>query len=365
VKPLARRNILKIKTYQPGKPIEELERELKIKGAVKLASNENPLGPSPKAVAAIKRHLTQINRYPIGDCFYLRMALAAKLRVKPKELIFGNGSDELIVLATKAFIEKGDEVIIARPTFLIYEIASLIAGARIKFAPLKNFRYDLPAMKKMIGPKTKIVFLANPDNPTGSYVTKAELKQFLQGLPKNLLIFLDEAYFELVEEKDYPNGLRYFRSRNLIVGRTFSKAYGLSGLRIGYALAKPYLIECMEKVREPFNVNRLAQVAAEAALKDKSFLARYRRLLRREKRYLYQEFEKLGLPYLKSATNFIVFKLKKDARPLYERLLRKGVIVREMSGWKLKNFIRVTIGKAKENRKFIQALKEIIKKQEA
>ncbi|NQT00180.1 MAG: histidinol-phosphate transaminase [Candidatus Omnitrophica bacterium] len=355
---LARKDILKIKPYLPGRPIDEVKRSLKLKRVIKLASNENALGPSPKAIQAIKRALSGVNRYPDGDCFYLKQKLARKLRLSPKNLIFGCGSDELIVLAVRAFVNKNDEVVIARPTFLIYELVSRIAGAKIKFVPLKDLRYDLVGMKKAISSRTKIVFIANPDNPTGTYVSKNELDSFLRGLPKDLIVFIDEAYYELVAKRDFPNSLRYINKGNVIVARTFSKAYGLSGLRIGYGLSSPRLIDYMNRVREPFNVNSLAQVAALAALDDSRHLARTRRLLSRGKAYLYKNLRELNLSYIESVTNFVLIDAGKGAERIYQQLMKKGVIVRHMRVWGMNNFIRVTVGTMPENRRFIAALKQ-------
>lgn len=357
---LARSDILKVKPYEPGKPIEEVQRELGLKTVIKLASNENPLGPSPKAVEAIRRALSNLNRYPDGNCFYLKQKLASRLKVKPQNLIIGNGSDELIVLAIRAFVNKGEEVIISRPTFLVYEIASRVVGAKITFVPLKNFRYDLPSIKKKITPRTKMVFIANPDNPTGSYVNKREVDTFLKGLPKSVIIYFDEAYAEVVGERDYPETLKYLGRKNIVIARSFSKAYGLAGLRIGYAVAKPEVINYMNRVREPFNVNSLAQVAARAALDDKLFLKRTRSLLKKEKKYLYSNFKRLGFKYIPSATNFILVDTGKNSSGIFKRLLKLGIIVREMKAWKLNTFIRVTIGTKGENRKFIKALEKIM-----
>ncbi len=357
---LPRKEILEIRNYQPGKPIEEVQRELGLKDVIKLASNENALGPSPKAVEAIKKYLKNINRYPDGSCFYLKKALAKKLEVKEDRIIIGNGSDELIILALKAFLEPGDEVIVARPTFLIYEIASRIQGAKIKVVPMKDFRYDLKAMKEKISKDTRFVFIANPDNPVGTYVTKDELEEFLQGLPKDLIVFLDEAYFEFVDKEDYPNGLEFLNDKDLIVTRSFSKAYGLAGLRIGYGISRALIIKYMNAVREPFNVNSIAQVAGIAALEDREFIQRTKRLIREGRRFLYTEFEKLDLCYIPSVTNFILFEAGRDARLIAMKLLRRGVIVREMGAWGLENFIRVTIGTEKENRRFIEELKRVI-----
>jgi histidinol-phosphate aminotransferase len=357
---LARRSILNIKPYEPGKPIEEVRRELGLKDVIKLASNENPLGPSPKALMAIKKHLPFINRYPEGSCFYLRQALAKRLNLKPEQFVFGNGSDELIVLALRAFADEGDEVIVATPTFLIYEIASTIQGAKIKKVPMKYFKYDLKAMKEEITKNTRLVFIANPDNPNGTYVTRYELEAFLKGLAETVVVFIDEAYFDLVAEKDYPNGIDYISENNVVVTRSFSKSYGLAGLRIGYGMSKPEIIKCMESVREPFNINSLAQAGALGALKDKKFLAKTKKTVQEGKRFLYTEFKKLGLRYVPSVTNFILFETGGDTSEVCKKLLKKGVIVRDMRGWGMDSFIRVTVGTEKENKRFIGELKKII-----
>ena len=357
---LPRKNILKIKPYIPGKPIKEVKRQFRLKNVIKLASNENALGPSRKAVQAVKAALGEINRYPDGGCFYLKKKLAQRLKVSTRNLIFGCGSDEIIVLAIRAFVEGGDEVIIARPTFLIYELASRIADAKIRFIPLKDFRYDLGAMKKAITPRTKIIFIANPDNPTGTYVNEREVDEFMRGLPSNVIVYFDEAYYELVDKKDFPNTLKYLNSRNIIVARTFSKAYGLSGLRIGYGIARSQIINCLNKVREPFNVNSLAQVAAFSALDDKAHLLRTGKMLKEGKDYLYKNFQKLNLTFVESVTNFILVKVGSRTQRICEQLLGKGIIVRKMRAWGMNNFIRVTIGTMPENRKFIKVLREII-----
>ncbi|MFC1632278.1 histidinol-phosphate transaminase [Candidatus Omnitrophota bacterium] len=357
---LARKNILQIKPYVPGKPIAEIKRKLGLKQVIKLASNENALGPSPKAVRAIRASLDQINRYPDGDSFYLRQKLARKLKLAPENLIFGCGSDELIVLAIRAFVNAGEQAIIARPTFLIYNLAARIAGAKVKFVPLKGLRYDLVAMKKAITRKTKIIFIANPDNPTGSYVTKKEVAEFLRGLPKNVIVFFDEAYFELVSKKDFPDTLKYLNKRNVIITRTFSKAYGLSGLRIGYGIASRRMIDFMNRVREPFNVNSLAQAAALAALDDSAHLARTRKLLGEGFGYICRNLKQMNLPYTESVTNFVLIRVGPQAAAIYQRLLTNGVIVRKMQAWGMKDFIRVTIGTMPENRRFIKELKTII-----
>ncbi|MFH1045811.1 MAG: histidinol-phosphate transaminase [Candidatus Omnitrophota bacterium] len=355
--------MLHITPYVGGRPIEEIQREFKIKDVIKLASNENALGPSPKAVAALKKALGEIHRYPDGDCYYLRNKLAEKLKLKPENLVFGCGSDEIIVLAVRAFVNSGDEVVIAKPTFLIYEIASALAGAKITFVPLKGFRYDLRAMKSAITPKTKMVFIANPDNPTGTYVNKKEVAEFMRGLPENLLVYFDEAYYELVDKKDFPDSFEYLGKQPLIIARTFSKAYGLSGLRIGYGIAEAKIIDYLNRAREPFNVNSLAQVAALAALDDQAHLKRTRELLKEAKGYLYKSFRQLGIDFIPSVTNFVVMNIGPRSATIYRELLKKGVIVRDMSCWGLNQFLRVTMGTMRENKKFIQALKEALAKE--
>lgn len=358
---LARKEILKIKPYIPGKPIEELKRQFRLKEAVKLASNENALGPSAKALQALKGALCGINRYPDGDCFFLKKRLAQRLNLAPKNLIFGCGSDEIIVLAIRAFVNKDEEVIIVRPTFLIYELASRIAGAKIKFVPMKDFRCDLKAMKRAISAKTKMVFIANPDNPVGTYVNQKEVDEFMKGLPRNLIVYFDEAYYELAAKSDFPKTLKYLKRNNVIISRTFSKAYGLSGLRVGYGISSPKIIDYLNRVREPFNVNTLAQVAAFSALDDREHLARTRAMLQEGKSYLYKSLKELNLAFIESVTNFILIKAGPRAEVIYQRLLRKGVIVRNMQAWGMNNFLRVTIGTMAENRKFIKALKEVIR----
>lgn len=357
---IPRKSILNIRPYKPGKPIEEVKREFGLKDVIKMASNENPFGPSPKALRAIKKALSTINRYPDGGCFYLRQALSKRLKVTKEQFIFGNGSDELIVLALRAFVNEGDEVVVARPTFLIYELASKIQGAKIKSVPTRYFKYDLKAMKNAINKNTRLVFIANPDNPNGTYVTRYELEIFLKDIPDSVLVFIDEAYFDFVEEKDYPNGLDYISRNNVIVARSFSKSYGLAGLRIGYGVSNSEVIRYMESVREPFNVNSVAQSAGLAALKDRKYLSKVKRMTQAGKRFLYSELKDLGLRYIPSVTNFVLVELGKNTEHICKRLLKKGVIVRNMKGWGMDTFIRVTVGRDKENRRFIQELKGII-----
>lgn len=356
---MVNQNILKIKPYIPGKPIEEVKRELKLKQAIKLASNESPFGPSPKVLRAINKAAKSLNRYPDGSCFYLRQKLAKKLGVAEDQLIFGNGSDENIVMAMRAFINPGDEAIIASPTFLIYEIAATICAAKIASVPLKNFKYDLQAMKQAITQRTKIIFIANPDNPTGTYANKDEVSEFLKGIPEEVIVYFDEAYYEIVSEKDYPDTMSLLRQgKNIIIARTFSKAYSLAGLRVGYAISTKEKIDFMNRCREPFNVNSLAQAAALASLDDNKNLLKLRKAVKLGKEYFYKNFKELGIEYVPSAANFILMDMT-DAT-IAQKLLKQGVIVRDMSGWGIPNFIRVTIGTQKENEKFIKTLRRIL-----
>ncbi|MBU2473504.1 MAG: histidinol-phosphate transaminase [Candidatus Omnitrophica bacterium] len=349
----------KINSYKPGKPIEEVKRALGLEEVYKLASNENPFVPF-FIRKAINNELKNINRYPESGSFYLRQKLAKKLKVCPEQLVFGNGSDELIVLALKAYIEKGDEVVVSFPTFLIYEIQAKIAGAKILRVPAVNLAYDLEKIAKKVTKNTKIIFIANPDNPTGTYLNRCQVERFLAKIPKRVLVFFDEAYFEFVPG-DFPQTLKILKKRgNIIVARTFSKAYGLAGLRIGYGVTTKEIAAVLNKIREPFNINRFAQVAAWELLNNQSFVRKTVSYVNQEKKYLYRELAKCDLSFIASATNFVVVNFKKNTESLNTYLLSKGVIIRELSGWGLPSYFRVTIGLKKENKKFIKHLKEYI-----
>jgi histidinol-phosphate aminotransferase len=358
---LVRRGLDKIAVYKPGKPIEEVKRALRLKKVYKLASNEIPFSPF-YIRKVILRELENINRYPESACFDLRKTLAKKLRVREEQIVFGNGSDELITLTLRAVVEKGDEVVVAYPTFLIYEIQAKIQGAKVIRVPLKGFRYCLTKMAEKINRNTKLVFIANPDNPTGTYVTNSEVKNFLQKIPRSTLVYFDEAYFEFAP-KDFPKTIEFLKKRgNIIFVRTFSKAFGLAGLRIGYGVTTKEFAATLNKIREPFNINRFAQVAALAALKNNSFLKKALLCIKREKEYLYEKLRNLNISFVESATNFILIDFKKDTKKLANYLLNKGVIIRQMDGWGLKNFFRVTIGTHKENEKFIENFIGYLKK---
>jgi len=356
-----KKSLRKLKAYKPGKPIEELKRKLKLKEIYKLASNENPFIPFYIKEVVLKE-ITNINRYPEANCFYLRKALARKLKVKEEQLVFGNGSDEIIVMALRGFCNADSNVVVGYPTFLIYELQAKVTGVEIKRVPLKNYRYDLEGMAKAIDKKTSIVFIANPDNPHGTYLSHREIEKFLSKIPKSVLVFFDEAYSEFAPKHNFPRSLYFLNKRgNIIVSRTFSKAYGLAGLRIGYAVTAPSTADVLNKIREPFNVNRFAQVAATVALKNSSFLKKTVNYINKEKDYFYHYFEKLGLEYVKSATNFILVNFKKDTQSLYEYLLKRGIIIRQLRGWGLKNYFRVTVGLHKENLAFMRYFKSYLK----
>jgi histidinol-phosphate aminotransferase len=351
------RDFSNINPYKPGKPIEEVKRALGLKEVYKLASNEIPFVPSyiKKAVLA---EIENINRYPEGGSFYLRELIAKKHGVKPEQIVFGNGSDEVIALAITAAVAPGDEVIISHPTFLVYEIQALVRMACVTRVPFKNCKYDLEAMAAAVTEKTKIVIIANPDNPTGTYCTLNEIESFLGKIPKSVLVFFDEAYFEFAP-KGFPDSLKILNRRgNIIFSRTFSKAFGLAGVRLGYGISTPEIAAVLNNIREPFNINRFAQVAAIAALRDKTFVKKVVAYNNKEKAYFYKELDRLKITYVKSATNFIMIDFKGDTTALNDYLLKNGVIIRELKGWGLPGFFRVTTGLHKENIKFIDCLKK-------
>ena len=347
--------------YAPGKPIEEVEREYGIANSAKLASNENPLGPSPKAMGVIRDRLNQLHLYPDGDCFYLKCALANKLGVNPEQLIFGNGSNELIELAVRTFMRPGDEAVMARQAFVVYQLVVQAAGGVSKVVPLSNFTHDLPAIGAAIGPKTRVVFLANPNNPTGTIYRRDEWEDFLQRVSSRVLIVVDEAYFEYVEDPDYADSLRYHNhGKTLLTLRTFSKLYGLAGLRIGYGIATKEIVDLLHRVRQPFNVNAVAQWAALAALEDHEHVARSLDVNRQGMKYLMHEIADLGLEQVPSRANFILMRVG-NGNQVFQQMLAQGVIVRPMAVYDLPEYVRVTIGTMEENRKFIETLKKVIK----
>lgn len=359
---LIRPAILEIKPYEPGKPIEEVEREIGISGVIKMASNENPFGPSPDAVAAMREVLEKIHLYPDGNCFYLKQGLSAHLRVPEASLIIGNGSDEILKFLAEAFLNEGEETIMAVPSFSEYVfVTQLMAGCLIR-VPSRNFKHDLAAMAERVGPRTKLIFICNPNNPTGTIVTRAEIEAFLDRLPEQVVVVFDEAYHEYVMDEAYPDTLDYIKQGrpNVITLRTFSKIYGLAGLRIGYGVAAPALISWLMRVREPFNVNMLAQVGALAALNDACHVSCTRKMNNEGKDYLYQQFTEMNLTYVPTEANFMLVNVQQDARSVFKRLLAEGVIVRSGDIFGLPEYLRVTIGTTGQNMRFIEALKKVL-----
>jgi histidinol-phosphate aminotransferase len=353
--------IRKLVPYQPGKPIEEVEREYGIVNSIKLASNENPLGPSPKAVQAMRDKLEQLHLYPDGDCFYLKSALANKLEINAEGLIFGNGSNELIELAVRTFMRPGDEAVMAHQAFVVYQLVVQASGGVGKIVPLRNFAHDLVAMGEAIGPKTRIVFLANPNNPTGTIYRRDEWERFLRRVSPDVLIIVDEAYFEYVRDANYPNSLKYHdQGKTLLTLRTFSKLYGLAGLRIGYGVTSEEIAGLLHRVRQPFNVNAAAQWAALAALEDHDHVSRSLNANRQGMEYLSKEIAELGLEQVPSQANFILLRVG-SGNDVFRQLLAQGIIVRPMAAYELPEYVRVTVGTMEENQKFIEALKKVIR----
>ncbi len=348
-----------IQPYVPGKPIEELERELGISESVKLASNENPIGPSPAAINAI-RNPAEINRYPDGGGYYLTQALSQMLGIAQDELILGNGSNEVIDIAVKTYMQDGDEAVMAVPSFVVYAMAVKAVGGTPVQIPLNEYTHDLAAMAGAIIPRTKMVFIANPNNPTGTLNKQAEFDALMTSIPDTVLVVIDEAYYEYVTDPEYAQSMKYFGSdKNILILRTFSKMYGLAGLRIGYGIGKKELLSDMNRTREPFNTNTLAQEAARAALTDTEHVSRSRTCNEEGKRYLYDEFRNLGIAFVPTEANFIYMPIN-DAPTIHKRLLEQGIIIRPMGP----NAIRVTIGLPEENRRFVQALKNVLNRRQ-
>lgn len=345
--------------YAPGKPIEEVEREYGISNSIKLASNENPLGPSPKALSAIREKLDQLHLYPDGDCFYLKRILAKKLGIDPEQLIFGNGSNELIELAVRTFMRPGDEAVMAHQAFVAYQLVVQAAGGVSRIVPLRDFTHDLTAMAQGVSSKSRIVFLANPNNPTGTIYRREEWERFLRQVPPDVLIIVDEAYFEYVEDPGYPDSAQYHdNGKTVLTLRTFSKLYGLAGLRIGYGIGPKEITGLMHRIRQPFNVNAAAQWGALAALEDHEHVRRSLDVNRQGMEYLTKEIAKLGLEQVPSHANFILMRVG-NGDSVFKQLLRQGIIVRPMGAYELPAYVRVTVGTMEENRRFIEALRKI------
>ena len=350
-------HIASLVPYVPGKPIDELERELGIPRAVKLASNENPLGPSPKAMAVLVGAAATLHRYPDGGAYRLRAALADRYKLSSDHVILGNGSDEILGLLARAFLSPGDEAVMADQTFVIYKMEVTAAHGKPVIVPLKQWRHDLSAMADAITSRTRLIFICNPNNPTGTMVTAADVHAFMQRVPDNVIVVFDEAYYEYVHDRDFPDSLSWvLQQRNAIVLRTFSKIYGLAGLRVGYGLTTPEIAGYLNRVRPPFNVNTMAQGAALAALHDDEHVARSRALNASEMVTVEASLMALGFQPLPSQANFLFFDVGRDGRVVFEALLRLGIIVRHIEG----RLLRVTIGLPEENRYFLDALKKVL-----
>ncbi|WP_457679826.1 histidinol-phosphate transaminase [Thermovibrio sp.] len=356
-------HIKKVKVYEPGKPEEELKRELGLKEIVKLASNENPLGPCPMAVRAIVEDLKNLHRYPDGNSYYLKKKLSEKLSVRPENIFLGLGSNEALDTISRAYLRPGLNAVYSEKSFAVYPIIVQLSGAEHRVVKMKdNYYVDLKAHLDAIDENTAVVFIANPNNPTGTAFSKSEFEDFLKNFPDDVLLVLDEAYYEYAVGSGFPvpNGMDYIYEKNVVVTRTFSKIYGLAGLRLGYAVAKEEIIEDMNRIRQPFNVTRPAQVGGAAALDDKMFVKHSQVVNEEGKRYLYKEFEKLGLEYVPTCANFILVNVGFPSREVFSRLLRKGVIVRAMDGYGFPTHIRVTVGTMRENIYFINKLTEVL-----
>ena len=360
--PLVPSYIKKLKSYKPGKPIEEVQRELGLDDIIKLASNENPLGPSPKALSAIQNSMIESHRYPDASGYELRKKLSNRFNVNINNVVLGSGSEGIMSTIMRTFLLNDDELVSAQNSFIGFRVLANASGNKIHWVPMKNHHYDLESMADKITDYTKIVYIANPDNPMGTYITRKEFDAFYSHVPERVLIILDEAYFEYAESReDYPDSMTY-RYDNVITLRSFSKAYGLGGIRIGYGFAHDELISNLLKVKAPFEPSALAQVAGHAALDDSGFLSKTVETNERGMNYLREQLEIIGVKYIPSVANFIttIWDSESRATELTKELLKKGVIVRQLNSFGWPAYIRISIGLEKENHRFINALKEIL-----
>jgi histidinol-phosphate aminotransferase len=358
---LASPGIAELRPYVPGKPISELERELGIRDSIKLASNENPLGSSEKVREAIATELTELTRYPDGGGFALRQAIAGRHGVDAGQVTLGNGSNDVLDLVARVFLRPGRESLFSQYAFAVYPISSQSVGATIKVAQAKDYGHDLDAMRALVGPDTGVVWIANPNNPTGTWLRSGELKAFVSALPQDVICVVDEAYAEYVDEGDYPDASQWLDEfPNLIVTRTFSKAYGLAALRVGYGLSHPDVADLLNRVRQPFNVDSLAQAAALAALDDEDHLLRSVEVNRDGLRQFEAGCRELGLGFIPSVGNFITIDLGREAAPVDQALLREGVITRPVANYGLPNHLRISIGLPEENARCLVALKKVL-----
>jgi len=350
-----------LQPYQPGKPTEELTRELGLTDIVKLASNENPRGPGLAVTSVLERAADSLSRYPDGSGYRLKQALAAHLDVEVEQLTLGNGSNDVLELIARVVLTPGAQAVVSEHAFVVYPLAVVSNGGVLVTVPARAWGCDLDAMAKAVNERTRIVFIANPNNPTGTWVGRAELSDFLEQLPEQLVVVLDEAYFEYVDEPEYPDGVDLQRRfPNLVVTRTFSKIHALAALRVGYAISHPEFAELMNRVRQPFNVNALGLDCAEAALADLDFVQESKALNAAGMRQLSDGLDRLGIGFIPSAGNFLCVDLGRDAAPVYQDLLRRGVIVRPIAGYGMPRHLRVTVGLAEENQRFLAALRELL-----
>ena len=352
-----------LQPYQPGKPVEELERELGIEGIVKLASNENPRSPAATVQRAMAAVASEISRYPDGSGFQLKQRLSNLLKVTPSNLTLGNGSNDVLELIVRAFVQPGEGVVVSAHAFAVYVLSASAAGAKLQETPARNWGHDLDGMFDMIDGETRAVFIANPNNPTGTWVTSTKLRQFLDALPSHVIAVVDEAYFEYVEEAEYPDCIEMLPIYpNLIVTRTFSKIYGLAGLRVGYAIASELITEVLNRIRHPFNVNSIALAAAAGALDDREFVESSRTLNREQMAVLCEGFTGLGLDWIPSVGNFVTVDVGQPAIDVFNKMLLQGVIVRPVANYGLPNHLRFTVGLALENEKALRALEQALSK---
>ncbi len=357
-RPLPTRDAIhRIRPYRPGKPLQEVERELGITGAVKLASNENPLGPSPAALAAMRAAAPEVAFYPEDTCHTLKRALAAHVDLPEECLFLGNGSDEVLHSAALTYLNPGDNTVMAVPSFVMYETDTLVADAEPRQVPVRDFLHDLPAMLDRTDERTRLFFVCNPNNPTGTYLSHSDIADLLDRLPDTCLLVFDEAYYEYADAPDYPCALDFVRQgRSILVTRTFSKIYALAGLRIGYGMARPDIIQALQQTRPPFNVNSLAQAAAEASLADDTQVTRSRECNQAAKTYLSEAFQERGVAFVPTQANFMFVDTARDARRVGEEMLRRGVVIR-VGDWifAYPTYLRVTLGTPAQNRRFIEA----------
>ena len=361
MKPKPKERIVLLRPYSPGKPIEEVKRELGLKSVIKMASNENPLGPSPLGLRAAENALKKINLYPDGGSYYLKNKIAPELGVKPENLCFANGSNELILLSIHAFAsDPGDEIAYGFPSFLIYRLIAQSYGIKVIETGLKNFTIDLEKLAGAVTENTRIIFLCNPNNPVGTMNTADEVETFLKRIPPHVLVVMDEAYYEYADKKIFPDSVSYLRDKkNLLILRTFSKMYGLAGLRIGYAIGDESIISVLDKSRQPFNVNSVAQAAALAAFDDKQHVERSLKENKNGIAFIMGRLKQMNIEYVSTSTNFLLIKTG-NSKKIFDRFLQKGIIVRPMDAYGLRQYIRVTIGLPEHNEIFVEELKNIL-----